>query len=120
MAEPKIHQQEPHVERLERLDTEGFPDKHATMDNEIREYVGGADAVEVDPATSTRLRRMINKRVLVVMLGTYFLQSLDKNALSFTAIMGIQKDAHLVGQDVSFPLFIVFVSLQLRTEAWVH
>jgi hypothetical protein len=43
---------------------------------------------------------MINKRVLIIMVGTYFLQSLDKNAISYAAIMGIQEDAHLVGQDV--------------------
>jgi hypothetical protein len=33
------------------------------------------------------------------MLGTYFCQSLDKGTLGFSSIMGIRKDAHLVGQD---------------------
>ncbi|KAL1897841.1 hypothetical protein Sste5346_003693 [Sporothrix stenoceras] len=111
MAEPKTQQAEAQIERLERLNTEGFPDKHATMDDEIREYVGGAEAVEVDPATSTRLRRMIDKRVLVVMLGTYFLQSLDKNALSFTAIMGIRTDAHLVGQDYAWLHTVIYFGI---------
>lgn len=32
------------------------------------------------------------------MLGTYFCQSLDKGTLGFASIMGIRKDAHLVGQ----------------------
>lgn len=101
MAESKTEEpQIERLERLERLDTDGFPDKHAAMDDEIRAYVGGVDAVQIDEATSTRLRRMIDKRVLVVMLGTYFLQSLDKNAVSFSVIMGIRQDAHLVGQDV--------------------
>ncbi|CAK7217553.1 hypothetical protein SBRCBS47491_003198 [Sporothrix bragantina] len=111
MTEPKIVQPEEQVERLERLDTEGFPDKHATMDAEIREYVGDGEVVEVDATTSTRLRRMIDKRVLVVMLGTYFLQSLDKNALSFTAIMGIQTDAHLVGQDYAWLHTVIYFGI---------
>lgn len=111
MAEAKTLQQEPQIERLERLDTDGFPEKHATMDAEIREYVGGSEAIEIDDATSTRLRRMIDKRVLVVMLGTYFLQSLDKNALSFTAIMGIQKDAHLVGQDYAWLHTVIYFGI---------
>ncbi|CAK7204676.1 hypothetical protein SEUCBS139899_007435 [Sporothrix eucalyptigena] len=111
MAEPKIAQPHPQVERLERLDTEGIPDKHATMDAEIREYVGDSDAVDIDEATSTRLRRMIDRRVLIVMLGTYFLQSLDKNALSFSAIMGIQTDAHLVGQDYNWLHSIIYFGI---------
>ncbi|KAJ6072329.1 MFS general substrate transporter [Penicillium canescens] len=59
-----------------------------------------ADSVQVDEATSKRLRHMINKRVLIAMVGTYLLQSLDKNAINYAAIMGIREDAHLVGQDI--------------------
>ena len=98
MAETKSIQQ--HIERPHSPDPEPAANKHAAVDEELRSYVIAADNVRVDEATSKRLRSMIDKRVLVVMLGTYFLQSLDKNALSYTAIMGIQEDAHLIGQDV--------------------
>lgn len=92
---------EQHLERIASPDPDVLPDKHAAVDEELRRYVVAAGSVEVDEATSKRLRRLIDKRVLIVMVGTYFLQSLDKNAISFAAIMGIQEDAHLVGQDVS-------------------
>jgi len=77
-----------------------MPDKHSTMDAELRQYVMAGEGVVIDEATNKRLRRMIDKRVLIVMVGTYFLQSMDKNAISFAVIMGIKEDAHLVGQDV--------------------
>jgi hypothetical protein len=90
-----------HLERIGSPDPDIIPNKHIGIDEELRKYVVAADNVQVDEATSKRLRHMINKRVLIVMVGTYFLQSLDKNAISYAAIMGIQLDAHLVGQDVS-------------------
>lgn len=99
MSGPKPTEQQ--LERIASPDPDVVPNKHTAVDEELRRYVVAADSVEVDEATSKRLRRLIDKRVLIVMVGTYFLQSLDKNAISFAAIMGIQEDAHLVGQDVS-------------------
>jgi hypothetical protein len=103
MGDPKPTQD--HVERLGSPDIEVLPNKHIAVDEELRKYVVAADNVQVDEATSKRLRHMINKRVLIVMVGTYFLQSLDKNAISYAAIMGIREDAHLVGQDVRIYYF---------------
>jgi hypothetical protein len=93
-----------HLERIGSPDPDVVSSKHIGIDEELRKYVVAADNVQVDEATSKRLRHMINKRVLIVMVGTYFLQSLDKNAISYAAIMGIQEDAHLVGQDVSIAI----------------
>lgn len=58
------------------------------------------EAVEIDAATNKRLFWKINKRILTVMLATYFCQSLDKGTLNFASIMGIKTDAHLKGQEV--------------------
>jgi hypothetical protein len=44
---------------------------------------------------------MIDKRVLVIMIATYFIQAIDKGTLSFASIMGIIPDTKLVGQQVS-------------------
>lgn len=49
-----------------------------------------------------RVLRKIDMRVLPLMLGAYFLQQLDKSALSYTSVFGIQKDAHLVGLQYSW------------------
>lgn len=40
------------------------------------------DSVQVDEATCKRLRHIINKRVLIAMVGIYLLQQLDKNAVA--------------------------------------
>ena len=72
---------------------------YSQVDKEIAKYATDG-AIEIDEATNKRLKKMIDKRVLVVMMFTYLLQTLDKGALSFASIMGIKTDAHLVGQQV--------------------
>lgn len=69
------------------------------VDKEVQQYALQGQ-VEIDEATNRRLRRMIDRRVLVVMIFTYFIQALDKGTLSFTSIMGLQEDTHLHGQQV--------------------
>jgi hypothetical protein len=85
----------------EDLKTKG-PD-HALVDPEVAKYASQR-AVEIDEATNKRLKRMIDKRILAVMVGTYFLQALDKGTISFVAIMGIREDLRLVGQQVRTPM----------------
>lgn len=68
-------------------------------DKETTAYTSSA-AIQIDKETNRRLLWKINGRILVVMLITYFCQSLDKGTLNFASIMGIQTDAHLVGQQV--------------------
>lgn len=77
--------------------------KHAAdnnrVDPEVAKYASAA-AIEIDNETNKRLKRMIDKRVLLVMMVTYFLQALDKGTISFASIMGIVDDTRLVGQQV--------------------
>jgi hypothetical protein len=70
------------------------------VDPEVAKYASRR-AVRVDEDTSKRLKKLIDKRILVTMVGTYFLQALDKGTISFVAIMGIREDLNLVGQQVS-------------------
>ncbi|KAH9933637.1 MFS general substrate transporter [Epithele typhae] len=67
--------------------------------------------VEIDEATDRRLRWMIHKRVLVVMVVTYFAQTLDKGTLNFASIMGIIEDTHLVGQQYSWLTTCVYLAI---------
>lgn len=76
-----------------------------------------------------RVLRKIDMRVLPLMLGAYFLQQLDKSALSYTSVFGIQKDAHLVGRQVSdstYPWFCgslgagAGASALLNPILWLH
>jgi hypothetical protein len=70
------------------------------VDKEVAEYASG-DRVTVDPETNKRLKKMIDRRVLVIMIITYFLQALDKGTISFTSIMKLPEDTGLQGQQVS-------------------
>jgi hypothetical protein len=73
--------------------------RYDRVDKEVAKYMN-AEAIEVSEEENTRLRRMIDKRVLVIMIATYFIQAIDKGTLSFASIMGIVPDTHLHGQQV--------------------
>lgn len=99
----KIPNTDDKVAHLEQTLSGGYTGKDFTdftrVDDEVAKYASEARVV-IDEATNTRLRRLIDRRVLIIMVITYFLQALDKGTLSFASIMGIQKYAHLVGQQV--------------------
>jgi hypothetical protein len=80
------------------------------VDPEVAKYAGEA-AVHVDEATNLRLKKMIDKRVLVVMMVTYFLQAIDKSTVSFASIMGIREDASLQGSQYSWLTTIVYIAV---------
>jgi len=69
------------------------------LDPEVAKYAGVDDGLS--ESEDKRLKRLIDKRVLLVMVVTYFLQTLDKGTLSFASIMNLRSDLGLVGQQVS-------------------
>ena len=71
------------------------------VDKEVAKYATDT-AIHIDEETNKRLRRMVHKRILVVMMVTYLIQTLDKGAMSFASIMGIVEDAHLAGNQVGY------------------
>lgn len=70
------------------------------VDREVAQYAAGARIV-ISPERSTELRRKIDKRVLSIMITTYFLQAVDKGTLSFASIMGLNEDTGMVNKDGS-------------------
>jgi hypothetical protein len=72
------------------------------VDPDIAKYAT-TNGIEIPEVEDKRLKKMINKRVLTVMVFTYFLQALDKGTMSFASIMHIREDLHLVGQQVFHP-----------------
>ena len=69
------------------------------VDNELAKYAN-AERVEISEAENKRLKKMIDKRVLTIMIITYFVQALDKGTMSFASIMGIREDLSLKGPQV--------------------
>ncbi len=58
-------------------------------------------AILDDPVLLKKLVRKIDLTIAPLLAAVYFLQFLDKTTLSYTAVMGIRKDTHLVGQQYS-------------------
>jgi len=69
--------------------------------------------VVIDEATNARVRWMVHKRVLVVMVTTYFAQTLDKGTLNFASIMGIIADTKLHGQQYAWLTTCVYIAILL-------
>lgn len=69
------------------------------VDKELAKYANAA-RIDITPEENKRLKKMIDRRVLAIMIITYFIQALDKGTMSFAAIMGIRTDLNLHGQQV--------------------
>ncbi|KAL1873991.1 hypothetical protein VTK73DRAFT_642 [Phialemonium thermophilum] len=80
------------------------------IDKEVAKYVSEA-RIDISPEENVRLRRLIDRRVLVVMITTYFLQAIDKGTMSFASIMGIREDAKLVGQDYQWLTTCIYITI---------
>lgn len=103
--EPKRAEDISHIERVLSSDShhaeenlKGQADL-SRVDKEVQQYASMGQ-IEIDEETNKRLLRKIDRRVLTFMVATYFLQAIDKGTLSFTSIMNIRQDTHLVGQQV--------------------
>ncbi|KAF3765194.1 MFS general substrate transporter [Cryphonectria parasitica EP155] len=80
------------------------------VDKELAQYVSAA-RIEISPEKNVELRRKIDRRILVVMVCTYFLQAIDKGTLSFASIMGIVDDTGLVGQEYSWLTTCIYITI---------
>ncbi|KAF8150960.1 major facilitator superfamily domain-containing protein [Crassisporium funariophilum] len=84
-----------HVERDEALDL------LASAGGEVR-YISAAD--------DARLVRKIDRHLMPIMFGIYFLQLMDKQTLALSSVFGISKDAGLVGDEYSLLGSIVSIA----------
>lgn len=78
------------VSKLERVASgdESLEKDHqdyGRMDEEVAKYASNEHIV-ISDEESSRLKRLIDKRVLLIMVATYFQQAMDKGTLSFTSV----------------------------------
>ncbi|KAH8150480.1 uncharacterized protein LAJ45_05693 [Morchella importuna] len=85
-------------------------DNNGRIDHEVAKYASDK-AIHIDEATEKRLKKLIDKRVLTIMIVTYFLQALDKGTMSFASIMGIREDAGLQGQKYSWLTTCIYLAV---------
>jgi hypothetical protein len=70
------------------------------IDAEVAKYAdANAEAVHISEEENKRLKKLIDRRVLPIMIVTYFLQALDKGTMSFSSIMGIRNDIPILKQN---------------------
>lgn len=90
-AAPDIKNDSANVERVLSSDEKADHINYDRIDDELAKYAN-SEAIEISPEENRRLKRMIDTRVLPIMVFTYFLQALDKGTMSFASIMGIRDD----------------------------
>ncbi|TVY24177.1 putative transporter [Lachnellula hyalina] len=110
MGKEEIDSEVHHEDQITPHTAPAIPQGHLDLDEETATYAG-VSAAFVDKETSKKMFWTVNKRILACMLGTYFCQSLDKGTLGFASIMGIKKEAHLVGQDYSWLGTILYMGV---------
>jgi hypothetical protein len=124
---------EPH-RTLSNMDDAELKGDHTHLDKvdkEIAKYASEA-RIEISPEENDRLRKLIDRRVLLVMICTYFLQAIDKGTLSFSSIMGLPKDTGLltpqgkISQNYSWLTTCIYIAIliveypQVRTRSRRH
>ncbi|KAF2135722.1 uncharacterized protein K452DRAFT_260245 [Aplosporella prunicola CBS 121167] len=81
------------------------------IDKELAQYAN-AERIEISPEENRRLKLAIDKRVLPIMVFTYFLQALDKGTMSFTSIMHLREDLNLLdGQKYSWLTTCIYIAV---------
>ncbi|KAB5528802.1 major facilitator superfamily domain-containing protein [Coniochaeta sp. 2T2.1] len=101
------------IERAHSVDPgleKGAHQRYEKVDKEVAKYIND-EAIHISEEESSRLRRMIDKRVLVIMITTYFIQAIDKGTLSFASIMGIIKDTGLHGQQYQWLTTCIYITI---------
>ena len=72
--------------------------RYDKIDKELAQYIAEGH-IPISKERSDQLRKKIDRRILVVMILTYFLQAIDKGTLSFASIMGLPQDTGMVTPD---------------------
>ncbi|KAH8653603.1 major facilitator superfamily domain-containing protein [Xylariales sp. PMI_506] len=70
---------------------------------------------QIDPAAEKRVVRKIDRVVLPLMCAVYFFQYLDKQAVGYAAVFGLQTDLHLTSDEYSWVVSIFYLG-QLVSE----
>ncbi|KAJ5489332.1 hypothetical protein N7539_004222 [Penicillium diatomitis] len=107
--------------------TEKQPEKHnRSLVQETTCQSVDQGTMEQQPAESTpysaaaerKLVRRIDLMILPLMLVAYMMAYLDKQALSYAALMGLQKDLHLVGSQYSWTSGIFYFGYLFFSMLW--
>jgi MFS transporter, ACS family, allantoate permease len=83
----------------------GFLSKHSQAES----IAEAGQAILEDPQRLKNLVRKVDLAIIPLLGCIYLLQYLDKTTLTYTAVMGIREDAHLVGNQYSELALLFYV-----------
>ncbi|KAI0480887.1 MFS general substrate transporter [Xylariaceae sp. FL0804] len=86
---------------------------HSRDLDDTYELYRGQDARDLDPDEARRVLRKIDRHVLPLLMGTYCLQFLDKSAIGYASVFGLQDGTHLRGQQYSWLTSIFYIAYML-------
>ncbi|KAI3394321.1 hypothetical protein diail_2915 [Diaporthe ilicicola] len=66
--------------------------------------------VQVTDEDSRKICHKIDRSVLIILVWVYFLQSLDKTVVGYSAVLGLQDDLHLVGNQFYWVVSIALIA----------
>ncbi|KAL4880316.1 major facilitator superfamily domain-containing protein [Aspergillus karnatakaensis] len=90
--------------------SEKVVDDRSVSDGEIQ-----SAAPQIDPAEEKRVLRKIDRVILPLMCTVYFFQYLDKQAVGYAAVFGLQEDLDLSSNEYSWVVSIFYLG-QLASE----
>jgi hypothetical protein len=104
MAQPSVneHAEQPQAEKQPAPVSQQIPAQEtptgSNADAALALIVGaGSQGVAVDPETNKRLLRKIDLHILPLICTIYFLQYIDKTAISYASVTGLRESANLHG-----------------------
>ncbi|KAK7924429.1 allantoin permease [Apiospora marii] len=74
------------------------------------QYVNVGETIEMTPEDEKRLLRKIDRRIVPLMFGCYFLQYLDKTLINYANVMGLRKDTGITGDQYSELATVFYVT----------
>ncbi|KAH8697104.1 major facilitator superfamily domain-containing protein [Talaromyces proteolyticus] len=85
-------------------------EEHASKDKAADVLEDAGHSAILTPENNARVLRLIDWRILPIVLGIYFLQALDKATLAYGSVFGLVTTAHLHGQQYSWLGAVVYLA----------
>lgn len=81
--------------------TPSAPSSVVNLDDTYDVYKRSGD-IDITDTEAKAVLRKIDRRIVPVLFFIYMLQYLDKNAINFASVFGLNKGTHMTGQDYSW------------------
>lgn len=74
------------------------------------------DATDLDPLEARKVLRRIDWHILPLLMGTYFLQYLDKSSVNFASVFGLRAGTNLHGQEYAWAQSLFYFGIEVLRD----